>query len=158
MARGSIEERFWSKVDKSEGCWSWTGYVQKNGYGKFRRDPGPMVTAHRMSYELEHGDIPEGMQVDHMCHTRTCVNPSHLRLLTNKQNNENRRGPQANSVTGVRGVSPQKGTGRFVAVVGKWNGPSHHVGTFASIEEAEAAVIAKRLELFTHNDLDRRAA
>ncbi|MHA7210822.1 HNH endonuclease signature motif containing protein [Arthrobacter sp. MDT1-65] len=157
MTYRPLEERFWEKVEKTDTCWNWTGYVQKNGYGKFRRGDEPMVTAHRMSYELANGPIPKGLMVDHLCHNRACVNDSHLRLLTAKQNNENRLGANRNSSTGVRGVLTEKGTGKYRAVAGG-RGPDYYVGSFDSIEEAAAAAIARRNKLFTHNDIDRRAA
>ena len=149
-----VEERFWHKVDRSGDCWLWTGVVHRKGYGQFG-DGQRIVQAHRFSYELVNGQIPEGMQIDHMCHTRRCVNPEHLRLATNKQNIENVSGARSDSTTGVRGVLPS-GKRLMAAVV--HNGERHYLGRFDTIKDAEAAVIAKRLELFTHNLIDRRGA
>lgn len=158
MSRKTEQERFWAKVKKTETCWNWTASSQNGGYGKFSSDPKrSMVLAHRYSYELANGPIAEGLQIDHMCHNPACVRPAHLRATTNKQNNENRRGANRNSITGIRGVNIDKRTGQFRAVVGNWQGKTHFVGHFWTAEEAEAAVIAKRLELFTHNDADRAA-
>ena len=86
-----------------------------------------------------------------------CVNPAHLRVATQKQNLENLRGARRRSKTGVRGVFWIESLGRYRAEVRHW-GICHHVGCFDSINEAESAVIAKRLELFTHNDVDRSRA
>lgn len=69
---------------------------------------------------------------------------------------ENRDGPQRNSKTGVRGVFITR-NGRYYARV-KHHQIIHNLGTFGSLEDAEKAVVAKRNELFTHNDMDRRAA
>jgi hypothetical protein len=154
-----LEERFWSKVEKTETCWNWTASRMTSGYGqigiggKYGRPHG----AHRVAYELAVGPIPEGMQVDHMCHNKLCVNPDHLRAVTNKQNNEHLTGAKKNSKSGIRGVSWRSEVRKWQAQVGH-NGKNHNLGLFAMIEDAEAAVIAKRLELFTHNDLDRKAA
>ncbi|MGV7669138.1 HNH endonuclease signature motif containing protein [Mycobacterium kansasii] len=97
--------------------------------------------------------VPDGMDLDHTCWNRRCVNPDHLRVATRKQNCENQQGPSSRSTTGVRGVFMSK-TGRITAGV-THNYQYYALGTFTSVEEAEAAVIAKRLELFTHNNADR---
>lgn len=70
--------RFWKRVEKSDSCWLWTGHVQRD-YGAFwvRRK---FYFAHRYSWELHFGDIPEGMCVCHKCDTPTCVRPEHLFL------------------------------------------------------------------------------
>jgi hypothetical protein len=144
-------ERFWSKVDKSGGmdaCWPWIAHVSQGGYGRFRIN-GESVTASRLAYEWTFGDSPP--QVDHRCRNRLCCNPKHLRPATQKQNNEN-RSVQRNNTTGVRGVHP--GDGKFVAAV-RHNGKKVYLGSFETVEDAAVAVRAKRLELFTHNEIDR---
>lgn len=154
----TIEKRFWKKVNKTDGCWLWTACIVKNpsrkeGYGMFRAEE-KNVFAHRYAYELLVGPIPEGMQLDHrITCSKHCVNPQHLRLATNKQNSEN-RGALSSNTSGVAGVSWQKDHKRWRAQV-KHHGKRIHVGYFANLTEAETAVIAKRNELFTHNDLDR---
>ncbi len=75
------EERFWSKVNKTEGCWLWTACVFHHGYGQFMAIRGSKY-AHRYSYELAHGAIPAGMEAHHICKNRACVNPAHLELLS----------------------------------------------------------------------------
>lgn len=148
----TLEERFWSKVEKSEGCWNWTAHKNGQGYGRFMLDK-KVRFAHRVAYELAVEPIPEGMSIDHMCHNESCVKPAHLRLVTQKQNNEHR--PQeGRSSSGIRGVSWHKRTKRWHARVSHY-GVVHFVGGFSDVEEAKAAVIAKRNELFTHNDIDR---
>lgn len=77
-------ERFWEKVDKSGECWVWKNYKVRAGYPRFY--PGDTtrdgtVLAHRWIYERMNGPIPGNMHVDHMCRTRACVRPDHLRLL-----------------------------------------------------------------------------
>ena len=78
-------ERFWSKVEKSPGCWLWKAAVA-SGYGTFRRPDGSMIGAHRMSYILAHGMIPDGLQVLHKCDNKLCVRPDHLFLGTQQDN------------------------------------------------------------------------
>lgn len=147
--------RFWSKVDKSGDCWLWMA-AKSYGYGRFWT-AGRQYSAHRLSYELASGPIQEGLEIDHICHVRACVNPSHLRAVTTKQNKENLSGPQRNSSTGVLGVYRRKRDGRYQARV-MHNRQKVNAGTFTTLEEAAEAVRQLRLLLFTHNDLDRKSA
>lgn len=113
--------------------------------------------SHRAAYTLTYGPIAEGMMVDHLCHNKSCARPDHLRLTTVKENGEHRAGAQTNSTSGIRGVRWRAEHKRWIATV-THNGRQYHVGSFTGRDEAEAAAIAKRNELFTHNDLDRKAA
>jgi hypothetical protein len=84
-----VIEKFWARVDKSpgDGCWIWR--PGPNGkYGKIDRGvrAGGQIMVHRFSYELHHGQIPDGTLVCHRCDTPKCVNPDHLFLGTHKDN------------------------------------------------------------------------
>jgi hypothetical protein len=83
------EKRFHSKIviDKDTACWLWTGTRNRNkgGYGKFHLQ-GKRVLAHRFSYELFKGIIPQGLTIDHLCKITHCVNPEHLEAVTMKEN------------------------------------------------------------------------
>jgi len=83
----SVESRFWSKVDKSnpDRCWLWTSTKAGRGYGSFRIGQR-QVYAHRLSYEMTYGPIPEGMYVCHSCDTPPCVRPDHLFIGTPQEN------------------------------------------------------------------------
>lgn len=89
-----MEERFWEKVQKTEGCWLWTGAINTNGYPALTEPGhrGRQVRAHRYAYELLVGPIPEGMQIDHLCEVKRCVNPQHLEPVTAEVNSMRYRG------------------------------------------------------------------
>lgn len=151
----TFEERFWAKVDKTDTCWNWTAQIAPEGYGRSSGPDNKGALAHRAAYELAYGAIPEGMCIDHICRNRKCVRPEHLRAVTYKQNQENRAlTGRADSTSGVRGVIRDNTASKWFARV-RHNGRSYYAGTFSNIEDAKAAVIAKRNELYTHNDADR---
>lgn len=77
--------RFAAKVDTDGPCWLWTGYVGNHGYGVFGVDH-KTVLAHRYSYERFVGEIPTGLQIDHLCREKTCVHPDHLEAVTQSEN------------------------------------------------------------------------
>ncbi len=90
---GSDEERFWSKVRKSEGCWLWTasrfGGRRGKRYGQFSATVNGVrktIYAHIFSYELHHGPVPEGLEVLHSCNNGLCVRGDHLSAGTHAQN------------------------------------------------------------------------
>lgn len=78
--------RFWSKVIKTDYCWTWIGSKNNRGYGTTHLDGGKTYYAHRASYEIAKGQIPEGLCLDHLCRNTLCVNPDHLEAVTMREN------------------------------------------------------------------------
>lgn len=100
--RKSLEERFWAMVDVHlDGCWIWTGRPDSTGYGQINSGgrEGELLMAHKVSWAIHGRDVPEGLELDHLCHNadltcaggatcrhRLCVNPSHLEPVTHQVN------------------------------------------------------------------------
>ena len=98
----ALEERFWEKVRRGPECWEWTGAVDADGYGRISVK-GPkghrMALAHRVAFELTRGPMRRGLQADHLCRNRHCVNPIHIEPVTSAENTRRgdagRRQPRA---------------------------------------------------------------
>lgn len=72
-------------VVQENGCWEWTGAIDQCGYGRLNVG-GKVWLAHRMIFERTNGPIPEGMQCDHLCRHRSCVNPDHIEVVSQREN------------------------------------------------------------------------
>ena len=156
VLRGSsIEAKFWQKVQKKEpeSCWLWTG-AKSGGYGFFRNDDGTFKRAHRYSFEIHKGIIPEGLVIDHICHNPACVNPAHLQSVTIKENCENLLGARRVSKSGFQGVVFHPSSNKWRACV-KHHGRIRYAGLHGTPEEAALAAKQLRLDLFTNNLKDR---
>lgn len=78
-----LEER--TAVDAETGCWEWTGHQNKYGYGATSFGDGTYL-AHRVSYTMHKGAIPDGHVLDHLCRNHACINPNHLEAVTDREN------------------------------------------------------------------------
>jgi len=151
MQRATVEQRFWSKVDKQpSGCWLWTGAPNADGYGQFRLN-GATPMAHRVAWEWLRGPIPAGLFLDHDnpafgCRNPLCVNPEHLEPVTNAVNLQRRRGAQSNNLNGHRGVT-RLSNGRYQARA-MLDGERHYGGMYDTAEEAGAAAESLRQRLY----------
>lgn len=88
-SRVEPEVRFWSRVDKTETCWLWTGPVNRQGYGQFSYSKSKTIRAHKFAYEQTVGPVPEGLTLDHVwprCTHKNCVRPDHLEPVTRGDN------------------------------------------------------------------------
>lgn len=83
--RGPINKRFWGRVEKTGGCWNWTGPIGSERYGRIRFQ-GRRVLTHVISYRLSFGAVPSGLSVLHRCDNPRCVRPDHLYAGTAKDN------------------------------------------------------------------------
>lgn len=88
-----LDVRFWEKVDASGDCWDWMGAKTQDGYGAIGAGgrEGRTLMAHRVVFNLLGLDIPEGMEADHLCFRRHCVNPDHIEIVTGIENKRRQR-------------------------------------------------------------------
>lgn len=141
---GTAVERLAARTVESGECLIWTGGTGSGGYGRLRHNGQP-ESAHRVAWEHEHGPIPDGAFVDHICHNRACVKVAHLRLATQGENNQNKKGASRGSASGIRNVYPEGG--KWKVLLGL-RGEKHYFGMFEDIEEASSVAVAARQKLF----------
>lgn len=157
-----LDDRFWSKVDKGGpapeydpelgGCWIWAA-SKREGYGAFKVKR-KVYGAHRLSYEAHHGPVRAGLDVDHKCWRRECVNPSHLQAVTRSENLQNRPGAVLSSTTGARGVRYRESSGMYEAS-GRIDGVDVYIGQFDSLEDAATAASLWRAANMSNSLADR---
>lgn len=117
----STPDVFWAKVDKTGQCWLWTACKNRAGYGQIRYRNEKWL-AHRLSYVMLVGPIPEGQVIDHLCRVPACVRPDHLEPVTQRVNNE-----RGNSVTTANARKTHCPRGHpYDEVNTYWNGHGRH--------------------------------
>jgi hypothetical protein len=107
-AASPLLDRFYRYVspEPNSGCWLWTGFVSHSGYGQLgvgsmKDSTRRIAVAHRVAHELFKGPIADGLEVDHLCRVRSCVNPEHLEAVTPSINVRRSTAPAVNSRLGV---------------------------------------------------------
>ena len=118
----------------------------QHGYGRAKVQNGGLRVVHHLAWERVHGPVPEGMEIDHACSNRACINVDHLRAVTRSENARHRQGAQPNSKSGVRNVHACKG-GRWMVRL-KVAGKHQYFGSYDTIAEAEQVAIRARREVF----------
>lgn len=145
--------RFWEKVDVTPDHWLWTAATKGRGYGSFWF-AGALRLAHRFAFEMLVSPLTPGAEVDHKCHTHNCVNPNpeHLRPTTRGENAQNLLLDESRT----RGVDWRPDRRKWRARVEVGN-VVKHLGHFADRRDAEAAAVAGRNQMMTHNQ-ERKCA
>jgi hypothetical protein len=157
-----VKERFFKMVQKTQTCWNWTGAVNPSGHAVIkidRRNRG----AHRVSYTIHIGDIPEDLMILHSCHNPKCVNPEHLRPGTAKDNAEdevkrqNTRHYKCANPTqynGVRWDDSRKGWISYVYIEGKMIDIGRHINEVDAARNHDRILFMKYKKRDTLNFID----
>jgi hypothetical protein len=143
-------ERFWSSVDRrtTDECWPWTRSTTRAGYGRVQEDypSRRVIYAHRFSYELHNGAIPDGLHVRHQCDNPTCVNPAHLSLGTHADNMRDmaeRNRSSGGRFPGERNHQAKLNDTAVREIKHLLSGGSHSLGSLARAYGVDNAVIAR---------------
>ncbi|KZE19159.1 hypothetical protein AVW13_11930 [Brevibacterium casei] len=136
-------ENIAAHTEREGECLVWTGSRNQKGYGRIKIDK-VLYSVHRVAWEIENGPIPEGMQIDHLCWNRSCINLKHLRLATRSENKRNARGARVDSELGIRNIR-RDSNGYMVRIMKDGERFSKF---FLDLDEAIVWENAKRVELF----------
>jgi len=145
MSKQSTWQRFWQKVAISDECWQWTSATNLAGYGQFRF-PAGNEGAHRVAFELWHGQSPGERNVCHSCDNPSCVKPSHLFLGTSKDNRDDMvakgRGYEGSGHHSARLSEPDVKDIRALHSTGKYT--QDELGRLYGVTQGAISAIVKR--------------
>lgn len=141
------EDRFWEKVDKKgpDECWEWEA-GKSEGYGRFNTNP-IVKYAHRLTWALINGEIPEGMCVCHTCDNRACCNPSHLFLGTKAENNKDmaEKGRSARGTKAPGSMLSQKDVRRIRELYASGKHTQTRLGERFGVTRQNISLIVRRI-------------
>lgn len=141
----TLKERFDVYTKRKDGCWEWVGYRDPNGYGRMDVSDRPML-AHRVSYLVHYGSIPDGMAVLHKCDQPKCVNPEHLFLGTQADNVRDMHAKGRARKRALRG--PEHGMAKLderkVRAIRAWQGSLKDIAARYGITASTACDVRKR--------------
>lgn len=141
----SPEKTFAQKTIRSGECIYWVGSKDSSGYGQIWTGE-KLIMVHRYAWQKERGQIPDGFEIDHICHARHCVNIEHLRLATRGQNTSHMNGAHShNKNSGMRNVHKHGNAWRVVVTK---DATRHYFGRYSVIEEAAQVAEQARKDLF----------
>lgn len=149
-----VEERFWEHVvpGREDECWEWQGAL-RGGYGyiTLTRTPRTWILAHRLSWEIHNGPIPDGLVICHHCDNPVCVNPVHLFIGTRKDNNADRaakgRGRE-NRQTGSNNTNAklsEDDVRAIIAVLRSGRFTQGEIGAMFGISQPTVSAISRRV-------------
>lgn len=113
-------ERLIGLTEITDTCWLWYGCKNQGGYGQISIKNIPRL-AHRITYEIFKGDIPRGLEIDHLCRVRNCINPDHLESVTKTENNRRAQPFRASLYTHSCGDRHLKGDNLYISPNGDRN-------------------------------------
>lgn len=125
------KDKFWNKVNKTPTCWLWVGAKNDSGYGQIRIN-SKCYYAHRLSFEMAGGVIPEKWVIDHLCREPSCIRPSHLEAV-DERTNQNRGHRWLNKRKHHRGAQKN---GNWFTCKKSFDGTSVYLGNYRTSEEA----------------------